>query len=110
MPCPACGSHDLWDDMLAWGCNTCHWLTTGGVRNTGSPLDTFSSPKTPQKPKTEHHVSPPVRSMQAVADRLRGTSSRVLTAEEKALIMRLWPPDTRTQGERDYEFDQRLGR
>ena len=23
MSCPRCGSNDLWDDNLWWGCNTC---------------------------------------------------------------------------------------
>jgi hypothetical protein len=23
MPCPRCGSSDLWDDNLWWGCNPC---------------------------------------------------------------------------------------
>lgn len=42
MPCPSCGSHDLWDDNLAWGCNKCSWFTTGAVHNQISPHDRFN--------------------------------------------------------------------
>jgi hypothetical protein len=26
MSCPRCGSQDLWDDNLSWGCNHCGWM------------------------------------------------------------------------------------
>lgn len=44
MPCPSCGSNDLWDDNLAWGCMRCDWFTTGNVQNTGSKYDRFHQP------------------------------------------------------------------
>lgn len=41
MPCPNCGSHNLWDDNLAWGCHDCPWFTTGDVRNSDASHDRF---------------------------------------------------------------------
>ena len=42
MPCPSCGSHDLWDDDYnpIWGCNKCHWF--GDQRNAYSERDKFN--------------------------------------------------------------------
>lgn len=28
--CPKCGSKDLWDDNLNFGCNDCSWFCCGG--------------------------------------------------------------------------------
>lgn len=50
MPCPTCGSNDLWDDNLAWGCNRCPWFTTGSVQNTYSRYDTFRDPPSRSAP------------------------------------------------------------
>lgn len=30
MRCPRCGSCDLWDDMLAFGCNSCGYANIDG--------------------------------------------------------------------------------
>lgn len=30
MSCKRCGSNDLWDDNLAWGCNKCGYLEVDG--------------------------------------------------------------------------------
>ena len=43
MPCPKCGSNDLWDDNLAWGCNKCDWMSSdGSVRNVTADRDIFN--------------------------------------------------------------------
>ncbi len=43
MPCPNCGSHDLWDDFLAWGCNKCRLFSADGtVRNNPHHRDTLN--------------------------------------------------------------------
>lgn len=47
MPCPKCGSNNLWDDNLAWGCNRCDFFSTGDVRNSGSPYDFFPQDQHP---------------------------------------------------------------
>lgn len=45
MPCPKCGSHNLWEDCMAngaWGCNSCDWMNIGGtVYNKTSTADRF---------------------------------------------------------------------
>lgn len=41
MPCPKCGSTDLWDDMLWWGCNSCDFMSDT-VRNNLSKHDVFN--------------------------------------------------------------------
>ena len=51
MPCPSCHSHDLWDDQMAWGCNSCGWMTMGGVKNDISPRDQFRVPQPEPKEK-----------------------------------------------------------
>lgn len=53
MPCPNCNSNDLWDDQLAWGCNSCTWLTTGSVQNKISPCDRFDDPSL-TRPAEDH--------------------------------------------------------
>lgn len=50
MPCPKCGSHDLWDDLMWWGCNICGWF--GQAQNRLSRLDRFG-PVTYQQPKKD---------------------------------------------------------
>lgn len=30
MACPRCGSNDLWDDNLSWGCNPCGYMNVAG--------------------------------------------------------------------------------
>lgn len=43
MPCPNCGSHELWDDNLAWGCYDCEFFSTGDICNRGdTSLDRFN--------------------------------------------------------------------
>lgn len=45
MPCPKCYSHNLWDDIMWWGCDDCGWMTNGTVRNNISLKDKFNQPK-----------------------------------------------------------------
>lgn len=47
MPCPKCGSNDLWDDQLAWGCNRCRWFTGGSTVNTSAYYDRFNGEPSP---------------------------------------------------------------
>jgi hypothetical protein len=60
MPCPKCGSHDLWDDNLAWGCLTCHWMSVDGtVRNNVHHNDKLNGQLDwPGKPKPPIQESP----------------------------------------------------
>lgn len=55
MPCPNCGSHDLWDDNLTWGCNRCHWVSINGrVRNVAHWRDTINGEENwPGKPPND---------------------------------------------------------
>lgn len=41
MPCPKCGSHNLWDDMMWWGCIDCHFMTDT-IRNQISDKDRWN--------------------------------------------------------------------
>jgi len=27
MPCPSCNGHNLWDDIMWWGCRTCNFMS-----------------------------------------------------------------------------------
>lgn len=56
MPCPKCGSNDLWDDNLAWGCSRCRWFTTGNVRNTYSTYDRFQPEICSEPPKERERL------------------------------------------------------
>lgn len=42
MPCPRCNSHNLWDDIMWWGCDDCGWMTSGEVHNRITPKDKFN--------------------------------------------------------------------
>lgn len=44
MPCPNCGSHDLWDDggNGYWGCNACKAMHSPNVSNTVATSDRFN--------------------------------------------------------------------
>ncbi len=42
MSCPRCGSHDLWDDDLWWGCNRCDFMSNT-VHNRLSKDDVFNA-------------------------------------------------------------------
>lgn len=42
MPCPRCNSHNLWDDIMWWGCDDCGWMTSGEVHNRYHPKDKFN--------------------------------------------------------------------
>lgn len=48
MPCPRCGSNNLWDDNLWWGCaeKTCDFMSST-VRNAYSSADRFNEPIVP---------------------------------------------------------------
>lgn len=37
MPCPNCGSIDMWDDHLHCGCNKCSWNSLAGLNPTRTP-------------------------------------------------------------------------
>jgi len=65
MPCPNCGSNNLWDDNLAWGCFDCPWFTTGGVQNVADSRDRFneqqpSKAKPTKVPNVAASTAPPV--------------------------------------------------
>jgi hypothetical protein len=57
MPCPSCGSNDLWDDMMWWGCNGCGWTNGGTARNKISASDRFGSVKMPER-ESRPYVEP----------------------------------------------------
>ena len=46
MACPKCGSHNLWDDNLSWGCNDCPFMSVAGsgpmIVNKYDPNDTLN--------------------------------------------------------------------
>lgn len=43
MPCPRCGTHNLWDDNLWWGCygKDCGFMSDR-IHNTSDRLDSFN--------------------------------------------------------------------
>jgi hypothetical protein len=41
MSCPKCGSNNLWDDDMWWGCKDCSFMSNM-VRNNLSPQDVFN--------------------------------------------------------------------
>ena len=49
MPCPNCGSKDIWDDNMHWGCNICPWTSLAGLNKTRTP----SAPHTLEPDPTE---------------------------------------------------------
>lgn len=49
MGCPNCGSHDVWDDNLHWGCNRCDWCSLAGL----NPTRTASAPYSYEPDHTE---------------------------------------------------------
>jgi hypothetical protein len=42
MPCPNCGSENVWDDNLHWGCNKCKWCSLAGLNSTRTPSAPYS--------------------------------------------------------------------
>lgn len=54
MPCPKCNGHDLWDDLMWWGCNHCGW--TGTALNRANKLDRFGPMTFDAKGKTQTEI------------------------------------------------------
>lgn len=84
MPCPNCGSHNLWDDNLAWGCFDCPWFTTGNVQNAPDSRDRFNEPQpTKAKPTKVANVTassaPPSSSSDLIPDVLGAVADGVTT-------------------------------
>lgn len=42
MPCPNCGSDNVWDDNMHWGCNACDWCSLAGLNSTRTPSAPYS--------------------------------------------------------------------
>ena len=43
MACPNCGSHNIWDDNMHWGCNKCKWTSLAGLNKTRTPSNPNNS-------------------------------------------------------------------
>lgn len=44
MPCSRCNGHNLWDDIMWWGCDDCGWMSDTTF-NQVHPKDKFNQPK-----------------------------------------------------------------
>lgn len=42
MPCPNCGSNNIWDDNFHWGCKDCDWCSLAGLNKTRTPSAPYS--------------------------------------------------------------------